>query len=94
MDEAFSGQDLRTKAELQELFLSLWGNSPKTVIAATHEFSEAWILAQRVTVLSAIPAQVRFQKDITTPLAVRREFSDGSESKLLSESVINAFATD
>lgn len=58
MDEPFSSLDAMTRAELQDLLLSLWQRFKKTVVFVTHDIEEAVYLSSKVVVLSARPGRV------------------------------------
>ncbi len=51
LDEPFSALDPLTRHELQEQFLSLKAQLNKTMVLITHDISEAFLLADRITVL-------------------------------------------
>jgi osmoprotectant transport system ATP-binding protein len=53
MDEPFGALDPLTRRRLQREFLQLKGRLHKTVILVTHDVDEAFLLADRVAVLSA-----------------------------------------
>ncbi len=90
MDEPFNGQDIKTKNELQKLFLRLWAEAPKTVLAVTHDVEEAWRIGHRVVVLSALPAHIALDQNLTVPLERRIEVADGSEAAALRAAVAGA----
>jgi osmoprotectant transport system ATP-binding protein len=50
-DEPFGALDPLTRHELQEQFLSLKTQLNKTMVVITHDISEAFKLADRITVL-------------------------------------------
>lgn len=93
MDEPFNGQDMRTKDELIKLFLKLWKEEPKTVIAVTHSFSEAWMLGDRTVVLSRPPAQIAADVSCYTPREIRAANVDCGEAKILRQKIEEAFET-
>ena len=51
LDEPFGALDPLTRQELQEQFLSLKATLGKTMVLVTHDLSEAFRLADRITVL-------------------------------------------
>ena len=93
MDEPFNGQDMKTKDELIILFLKLWKEEPKTVIAVTHSFSEAWLLGDRTLVLTEAPAQIAADINCFTPREFRAANIDCGEAKLLRQKIEEAFET-
>ena len=93
MDEPFNGQDMRTKDELIRLFIKLWKDEPKTVIAVTHSFSEAWLLGDRTIVLTKAPARVAVDLNCFTPREIRAANIDCGEAKILRQKIGEAFET-
>jgi len=93
MDEPFNGQDMKTKDELIKLFLKLWKDEPKTVIAVTHSFSEAWMLGDRTLVLTKAPAHIAADINCFTPREIRAANIDCDEAKILRQKIEEAFET-
>jgi NitT/TauT family transport system ATP-binding protein len=62
MDEPFGALDSQTRHSMQQLLLSVWDNTQKTVLFVTHDIDEAILLADRVLVMSGRPGQIK--KDI------------------------------
>ena len=58
MDEPFGALDAQTRADMQEMLISLWSAEKNLVLFVTHDISEALLLADRVLVFSARPARV------------------------------------
>jgi NitT/TauT family transport system ATP-binding protein len=58
MDEAFKGLDLVTKQAILTAFLKLWKLSPKTVIAVSHDVSEAVMISDRILLFSKSPVTI------------------------------------
>jgi len=69
MDEPFGSLDELTRTEMQDLLLSLWINTPKTVLFVTHSILEAVTLADRVIVMSQRPGRIaaEFRIDLPRP---------------------------
>ena len=80
MDEPFASLDARTRAEMQDLLTSLWGQTGCTILFVTHDIEEAVVLAERVLVLDTCPSGIR--RDISIPLERPRD-RDGPEFVLL-----------
>lgn len=59
MDEPFASVDAQTRAELEDLILSVRNQYGVTVILVTHDIDEAVYLGDEVTVLSGSPTRVR-----------------------------------
>jgi len=58
MDEPFASVDAQTRADLEDLTLSLRDRLGVTIVLVTHDIDEAVYLADKVVVLSGSPAQV------------------------------------
>jgi NitT/TauT family transport system ATP-binding protein len=58
MDEPFGALDSQTRHTMQQLLLSVWEHSKKTVLFVTHDIDEAILLADRVFVMSGRPGQI------------------------------------
>lgn len=58
MDEPFGALDAQTREGMQKLLVKLYNLQPCTIIFVTHDVSEALLLGDRVTVLSAQPATI------------------------------------
>lgn len=58
MDEPFSALDAITREELQGLILSLWQETPATILLVTHSIEEAVYLGQRIVVFSPGPGTI------------------------------------
>ncbi|MFC1598140.1 ABC transporter ATP-binding protein [Patescibacteria group bacterium] len=67
MDEPFSALDAQTREQMQELLLTVWGETKKTIIFVTHAIEEAIFLADKVYVMSAGPGTITKQVDIDLP---------------------------
>ena len=59
MDEPFVFLDYQTRLSLQELLLSLWQQTQKTIVFVTHDIEEAVLLADRLLVMTAHPGRVQ-----------------------------------
>jgi len=59
MDEPFASVDAQTRAELEDLILSVRSEFGVTVILVTHDIDEAVYLGDEVIVLSGSPTRVR-----------------------------------
>jgi osmoprotectant transport system ATP-binding protein len=51
MDEPFGALDPLTRAEMQDVFLGLMEQMPKTVLIVTHDLDEALYLASRIVLI-------------------------------------------
>jgi NitT/TauT family transport system ATP-binding protein len=64
MDEPFASVDAQTRAELEDLTLSVWDEYDMTVLFVTHDIDESVYLSDRVLVLSPSPARVVTMMDV------------------------------
>src|SRR5204863_6753882 len=69
MDEPFSALDVQTRVLMHEELLKLWSQAKASVVFVTHDLEEAIALADKVYVLTAVPATVKsvYTIDITRP---------------------------
>jgi ABC-type nitrate/sulfonate/bicarbonate transport system ATPase subunit len=82
LDEPFGALDVQTRQIMQELLLSVWQKSPKTIIMVTHDIEEAILLADRVALLSARPGRLAHVLDVDT-LTRPRDYHVRSERKFI-----------
>jgi NitT/TauT family transport system ATP-binding protein/sulfonate transport system ATP-binding protein len=59
LDNPFGHLDAQTKYHLEEEVLRIWDMEKKTVIFVTNDVEEAVFLADRIALLSPLPAQVK-----------------------------------
>ncbi len=67
MDEPFGALDAQTRIIMQELLVSLWQRTPKTIIFITHDIDEAIFLSQRVYIMTARPGRIKQTLDVNLP---------------------------
>jgi NitT/TauT family transport system ATP-binding protein len=67
MDEPFAAVDAQTRAELEDLVRTVWGQFGMTMLFVTHDIDEAVYLGERVVMLSASPTRVVEDLDIDLP---------------------------
>ena len=67
MDEPFAAVDAQTRIILQEELQRLWMQTLKTVVFVTHSVDEAIYLADRVSVMTALPGLVKAIVPIDLP---------------------------
>ena len=67
MDEPFASVDAQTRADLEDLILSVRDRFGMTVLLVTHDIDESVYLADRVVVLSGSPATVREESTVDPP---------------------------
>lgn len=69
MDEPFASVDAQTRADLEDLVLSVLGEYEVTTVFVTHDIDEAVYLADRVVLLTPAPSMVsqEWTVDLPTP---------------------------
>jgi len=58
MDEPFASVDAQTRADLEDLLLSVWERFAVTILFVTHDIDEAVYMGDRILVLSARPTTI------------------------------------
>jgi NitT/TauT family transport system ATP-binding protein len=67
LDEPFGALDALTREKMGAELLRIWQARRKTVVMVTHSISEALLLADRVLVLSKLPAEIILDFPINLP---------------------------
>jgi NitT/TauT family transport system ATP-binding protein len=67
LDEPFGALDALTREKMGGELLRIWQARRKTVVMVTHSISEALLLADRVLVLSKLPAEIVLDLPIEIP---------------------------
>ncbi len=65
MDNPFGHLDAQTKYNLEEELLRIWDVEKKTVIFVTNDIEEAIFLADRILLLSKLPAEIKEQFEVS-----------------------------
>jgi NitT/TauT family transport system ATP-binding protein len=65
MDEPFSSLDYQTRSFMQMTLLDIWQHEKPTILFVSHDIEEAIFLADRLVLLSALPASVKDIKVIS-----------------------------
>lgn len=76
MDEPFGALDAQTRALMQELLLSIWEQTHKTVLFVTHDIEEAILLGDRVYIMSSRPGRIKEEVAISLPRPRKVEVVD------------------
>ena len=71
MDEPFVSLDAQTRNMLQKELLRIWQKTHKTIVFVTHNVDEAVFLADRVIVLTKLPATIK--KEFSVDLKRERD---------------------
>lgn len=67
LDEPFGALDALTREKMGAELLRIWQARRKTVVMVTHSISEALLLADRVLVLSKLPAEIILDLPVSLP---------------------------
>ncbi|MGH3663466.1 MAG: ABC transporter ATP-binding protein [Micromonosporaceae bacterium] len=67
LDEPFAALDAQTRLIMQQELLSLFQQTPTTVLYVTHDIEEAVTLGNRVLVMTARPGRIRHLREIDVP---------------------------
>jgi ABC-type nitrate/sulfonate/bicarbonate transport system ATPase subunit len=67
MDEPFVSLDQPTRERMQREVLDIWAHRKRTIVFVTHNLEEAVFLGDRVIILSAKPARIRADLEVTLP---------------------------
>ncbi len=73
LDEPFRSLDALTREQMGTELLRVWQAHRKTVVMVTHSISEALLLADRVLVLTRLPARIRLDLAVDLPRPRREE---------------------
>ena len=71
MDEPFGALDAQTRADMQQLLLSIWDETSSTVLFVTHDVEEAIYLADRIFIMSGRPGTI--VEDVPVPFTRPRD---------------------
>jgi NitT/TauT family transport system ATP-binding protein len=67
MDEPFASVDAQTRADLEDLLLSVWERFHVTILFVTHDIDEAVYLGDRILVLTSRPTLLEEIVDVGLP---------------------------
>ena len=67
LDAPVGARAHQTRAQMQELLLSVWEADRKTVLFVTHDIQEAVFMANRVLVMTARPGRIKTETTIPLP---------------------------
>ena len=67
LDEPFGALDAMTRTMMQSILLDIWEKEKQTILLITHDLEEALIMADKIFVLTARPAIIKAEVDVTLP---------------------------
>ncbi|WGI16880.1 ABC transporter ATP-binding protein [Methanonatronarchaeum sp. AMET-Sl] len=67
MDEPFGALDAQTRNQMQKELLQIWQKTKKTILFITHNVDEAVYLADKITIMTPRPGQIKHQTKINLP---------------------------
>lgn len=59
MDEPFGALDAQTRIIMQEMLVTIWQQTPKTIVFVTHDIDEALFMSDSVYVMTARPGRIK-----------------------------------
>ena len=83
LDEPFSALDNHTRHVIQEELIAVWAKTGKTILFVTHNPEEAYLLADRVLVMSNRPGRVCSESIIDEPRV--RDISSAAGQKFMTD---------
>ena len=92
LDEPFGALDALTREKMGGELLRIWQARRKTVVMVTHSISEALLLADRVLVLSRLPAEIVLDLNIHLPRPRGEEIRYTPQFQKLSRELRGALA--
>jgi ABC-type nitrate/sulfonate/bicarbonate transport system ATPase subunit len=93
LDEPFGGLDALTRAAMQDWLLARLATEQRTLLLVTHDVDEAIYLADRVIVLSGLPASVRRDIRIDLPRPRTRALVTEERFLGLKRSILDALGS-
>lgn len=64
MDEPFGALDAQTRTVMQELLLTVWEESHKTILFVTHDVDEAIFMGDTIYVMTARPGKIKARLEV------------------------------
>jgi ABC-type nitrate/sulfonate/bicarbonate transport system ATPase subunit len=89
MDEPFGALDAQTRAEMQQLLVSVYESAPCLIVFVTHDVTEALTLGDRVIVLSSQPARIADDFAIHAPRPRSAAWQRSAEAVKLEERILD-----
>jgi ABC-type nitrate/sulfonate/bicarbonate transport system ATPase subunit len=88
MDEPFGALDAQTREEMQRLLVEIWEQQRCVIVFVTHDVTEALLLGDRVIVLSAQPARIADDFNISGPRPRGAVWQRSTEAVRLEERIL------
>jgi NitT/TauT family transport system ATP-binding protein len=79
MDEPFGALDAQTRSIMQEMLVTIWQETPKTILFITHDIDEALFLSDLVYVMTARPGRIKQTLRVELPRPRTLEMTTSSE---------------
>jgi NitT/TauT family transport system ATP-binding protein len=67
MDEPFGALDAQTRTIMQEMLVTIWQQTPKTIVFVTHDIDEALFISDMVYVMTARPGRIKQSLKVELP---------------------------
>jgi len=91
MDEPFSALDYQTRRFMQSALLDIWQRERTTILFVSHDIEEAIFLADRLVLLTPLPARIREVKGIPLPRPRGAELFESESFFQLKRECLHAF---
>jgi NitT/TauT family transport system ATP-binding protein len=90
MDEPFGALDAQTRTIMQELLLTLWEQTHKTVLFVTHDIDEALLLSNRIYVMTARPGRLKMEMAVSLPRPRSLDLETSPQFTSMKRTLLNA----
>lgn len=67
MDEPFGALDAQTRNDMQEILVTIWKQTGKTIVFVTHSVDEAIFLGEKVVIVSGKPGRIKNEITVDLP---------------------------
>lgn len=90
-DEPFSALDYENRLSLQKTLLKLWEEEKTTILFISHDIEEAIFLANRLIILSKLPAKIKSIVNINFPYPRNHDLYENEEFFALKKKCLEIF---